>query len=118
MNVVTWLKLLYCTLTFGCNYNSRISELISVLNFSHCDEYAAIGFDCEWVSAGSRGRVALLQLASHRGFCVLIRLCKLSRIPNCSHYTMFLLNRFYFLKDILADESIVKVGVCPNQDAK
>lgn len=48
----------------------------------HCDEYNVLGFDCEWVTVGGARRpVALLQLASHRGLCALIRLCKLQMIP-------------------------------------
>lgn len=49
----------------------------------HCDEYNVLGFDCEWVTAGGARRpVALLQLASHRGLCALIRLSHLQMIPS------------------------------------
>ena len=42
-----------------------------------------LGFDCEWVTRGSSRRpVALLQLATLDGLCVLIRLCRLSQIPD------------------------------------
>lgn len=51
--------------------------------FSHCDEYNVIGFDCEWVSYGKdRHPIALLQLESHRGYCALIRLCHLRKVPR------------------------------------
>lgn len=41
-----------------------------------------LGFDCEWVTVGGNRRpVALLQLATHKGLCALIRLCNLHRIP-------------------------------------
>lgn len=49
----------------------------------HCDEYKVLGFDCEWVSDYSgRYPVALLQLATYREYCVLIRLSKLGHIPS------------------------------------
>lgn len=64
-----------------------------------------MGFDCEWVIVGgSRRPVALLQLASHRGLCALIRLSHLGMIPS-------------ELKGILEDDNIVKVGVAPQGDA-
>lgn len=51
---------------------------------SHCEEYNVLGFDCEWVvdALGVRQDVALLQLASHRGLCVLVRLCEFGKIPS------------------------------------
>lgn len=42
-----------------------------------------LGFDCEWVSEmGGRRKVALLQMASYRGLCVLIRLSELETMPT------------------------------------
>lgn len=65
-----------------------------------------LGFDCEWVSnQGKRRPVALLQLASHRGLCALIRLCMIYRIPQ-------------ELYDLLNDDNIIKVGVSPYEDAR
>lgn len=73
---------------------------------SHCREYNVIGFDCEWVSInGSRRPIALMQLATHRGLCALVRLCYLKRVPVA-------------LKDLLEDFRIIKVGVVPLDDAK
>lgn len=73
---------------------------------SHCREYNVIGFDCEWVTInGSRRPIALMQLATHRGLCALIRLCYLQRVP-------------VELKDLLEDFRIIKVGVVPCNDAK
>lgn len=41
----------------------------------------AVGFDCEWVQVkGLRRPVALLQMATSSGLCVLIRLCNIKRI--------------------------------------
>lgn len=49
----------------------------------HCEEFNVLGFDCEWVIVGGARRpVALLQLASHRGLCALIRLSHLQMVPS------------------------------------
>lgn len=50
--------------------------------FRHCDEYGVVAFDCEWVPTKKRRPVAMLQLATHHGLCLLIRLCSLKRIPK------------------------------------
>ncbi|XP_065094912.1 exonuclease 3'-5' domain-containing protein 2 [Ochlerotatus camptorhynchus] len=72
----------------------------------HCREFRVLGFDCEWVNEqGNRHPVALLQLASHRGLCALIRLYEMKRIPQ-------------ELSDLLNDPAIIKVGVGPLEDAK
>ncbi|XP_037028779.1 uncharacterized protein LOC119069009 [Bradysia coprophila] len=68
----------------------------------HCNEYYVLGFDCEWSSKG--GKVALLQLATHRGLCALIRLCRLRTIPDV-------------LKKLMKDKQILKVGVGAGRDA-
>ncbi|XP_055312171.1 exonuclease 3'-5' domain-containing protein 2-like [Sitodiplosis mosellana] len=83
-----------------CRYSMRQLK-------THCDEYNVLGFDCEWVSHQGIGRspVALLQLSTHRGLCVLIRLWKLRYTPP-------------ELEEILEDSDIVKVGVAPYTDAK
>ncbi|XP_055602303.1 exonuclease 3'-5' domain-containing protein 2 [Uranotaenia lowii] len=73
---------------------------------NHCQEFRVLGFDCEWVNEqGNRHPVALLQLATHRGMCALIRLCDLRRIPP-------------ELGDLLNDPAILKVGVGSVDDAK
>lgn len=89
-----------------------------------------IGFDCEWISMGTRKPVALLQLASHRGLCLLIRLCLIQTIPDelkvCTKYLKkighFSLTYIPLLPNclqrILEDENIIKVGVIPLHDAK
>jgi len=65
-----------------------------------------IGLDCEWVSQdGKSGPVALLQIATFRGLCILVRLCKMSSIPNS-------------LKEILASQIVFKVGVAILDDSK
>ncbi|XP_055303447.1 exonuclease 3'-5' domain-containing protein 2-like [Sitodiplosis mosellana] len=73
---------------------------------SHCDEFPVMGFDCEWENIMyERGRVALLQLQSYRGLCVLIRLRRIGTIPS-------------ELKEILENDKIIKVGVAPDTDAR
>ncbi|XP_041972603.1 exonuclease 3'-5' domain-containing protein 2 [Aricia agestis] len=68
--------------------------------------YHAIGFDCEWVTDnGHRQPVALLQLSTYDGFCLLFRLNKLKLITGS-------------LKELLEDDSLYKVGVTPGNDAK
>lgn len=62
-----------------------------------------LGLDCEWVQ---KQPVALLQLATPSGLCVLVRLFKLgSSLPAT-------------LTSLLADKSILKVGVAVLDDAK
>lgn len=53
---------------------------------------------------GKKRPVALLQIASHKGLCALIRLCKIRQIP-------------LELREFLEDESILKVGIVPNNDS-
>lgn len=86
--------------------NSEDCRKIVGLLREHCKEFHVLGFDCEWVNEqGKRHPVALLQLATHRGLCALIRLCEMKRIPS-------------ELGDLLNDPAIVKVGVGPLEDAK
>ncbi|XP_067644802.1 exonuclease 3'-5' domain-containing protein 2 [Eurosta solidaginis] len=73
---------------------------------NHCQAYKVLGFDCEWVTVGGTRRpVALLQLSSSKGLCALFRLCNLRQIPQG-------------LRDILEDDNVIKVGVCPQDDAQ
>ncbi|KAF4529718.1 hypothetical protein B566_EDAN015347 [Ephemera danica] len=74
-----------------------------------CREHRYVGFDCEWRPQRVRGEqkrpVALLQLASPKGSCVLFRLCKIGFIPE-------------EIKAILRDPHLLKVGVDTMNDAK
>jgi len=64
-----------------------------------------IGLDCEWVSQdGKTGPVAMLQLATYSGLCVLVRLCNIPSIPNS-------------LREVLARQDIIKVGVAVLDDS-
>lgn len=78
---------------------------IYILPLSHCQTFKVLGFDCEWITVGgSRRPVALLQLSSHRGLCALFRLCHMKQIPQD-------------LRELLEDDSVIKVGVAPQEDA-
>ncbi|PSN47595.1 Exonuclease 3'-5' domain-containing protein 2 [Blattella germanica] len=73
---------------------------------SRCSHYRVLGFDCEWVTRnGRRCPIALMQIASSDGFCALIRLSTLTEFPQN-------------LKKLLSDNTIIKVGVAPVDDAK
>uniref|UniRef100_A0A8C8R8R3 Exonuclease 3'-5' domain-containing protein 2 n=1 Tax=Pelusios castaneus TaxID=367368 RepID=A0A8C8R8R3_9SAUR len=65
--------------------------------------WPVLGIDCEWVSVeGKANSVSLLQMASSCGFCILVRLPRL--VSNGKTVPKALL-------DILADSTILKVGV-------
>lgn len=72
-----------------------------------CSTIKAVGFDCEWVFWGKRLPVALIQLAAHDGFCVLVRIFKFQR--DCIPVT---------LRQFLSDKSILKVGVSSKDDGR
>jgi len=61
-----------------------------------------VGLDCEWVQ---KRPVALLQLSSPCGLCVLLRLFKMAAVPPS-------------LQELLADRSVIKVGVAVNDDSR
>lgn len=69
----------------------------------HCNDYPVLGLDCEWYNMYERHPVALLQLATNQGLCVLIRLCEIDYIPST-------------LNDLLSDAKIKKVGVEVKRD--
>lgn len=71
----------------------------------HCSEFPVLGLDCEWNGWSGRPPVALLQLATHRGLCVLIRLCEMDTIP-------------IELYQLLSDANVKKVGVMVERDMK
>lgn len=71
----------------------------------YCRLSNVIGFDCEWVSRYDRGPVALVQLACQNGCCYLFRLNLIG-------------HEAYELKELLENDKIIKVGVCPFNDAK
>ncbi|XP_047717138.1 exonuclease 3'-5' domain-containing protein 2 isoform X2 [Prionailurus viverrinus] len=76
---------------------------------SELEDLPVLGIDCEWVnSEGKASPLSLLQMASSSGFCVLVRLPKLIRGGKTLPKTLL---------DILADGSILKVGVGSSEDA-
>lgn len=84
-------------------------DQIEPLLRSELEDFPVLGIDCEWVNLeGKASPLSLLQMASPSGLCVLIRLPKLI----CGGKTLprTLLN-------ILADGTILKVGVGCSEDA-
>ncbi|XP_027426644.1 exonuclease 3'-5' domain-containing protein 2 isoform X2 [Zalophus californianus] len=76
---------------------------------SELEDFPVLGIDCEWVnSEGKASPLSLLQMASPSGFCVLVRLPKLI----CGGKTLP-----KTLLDILADGTVLKVGVGCSEDA-
>ncbi|KAK3095681.1 hypothetical protein FSP39_017541 [Pinctada imbricata] len=62
-----------------------------------------IGIDCEWVKWSPK--VSLLQIATQSGSCALVRLFCIDFIPDS-------------LKSLMADKSILKVGVASIEDGR
>ncbi|XP_077546846.1 exonuclease 3'-5' domain-containing protein 2-like [Haemaphysalis longicornis] len=88
----------------------KVEELFLKL----CRQSNVLGLDCEWVTAGKcRRNVALLQLAPTADFSVLLRLCKM--FPDGAGDAEELFPES--LKNVLNDDSIVKVGVAVCDDA-
>ncbi|XP_057399806.1 exonuclease 3'-5' domain-containing protein 2 isoform X2 [Balaenoptera acutorostrata] len=84
-------------------------DQIEPLLRSELEDFPVLGIDCEWVnSEGKASPLSLLQMASPSGFCVLVRLPKLI----CGGRTLP-----KTLLDILADGTILKVGVGCSEDA-
>nr|XP_055159994.1 exonuclease 3'-5' domain-containing protein 2 isoform X2 [Nyctereutes procyonoides] len=84
-------------------------DQIEPLLRSELEDFPVLGIDCEWVnSEGRASPLSLLQMASPSGFCVLVRLPKLI----CGGKTLP-----KTLLDILADGTILKVGVGCSEDA-
>lgn len=72
-------------------------------------DFPVLGIDCEWVNLeGKASPLSLLQMASPSGFCALVRLPRLI----CGGKTLP-----RTLLDILADGTILKVGVGCSEDA-
>ena len=66
--------------------------------FKSVETSKIVGLDCEWVSRDKKEAVALIQISSHSGECVLVRLCKVQRIlPE--------------IQEIPENDEILKVGV-------
>ncbi|XP_029806118.1 exonuclease 3'-5' domain-containing protein 2 isoform X2 [Suricata suricatta] len=76
---------------------------------SELEDFPVLGIDCEWVnSEGKASPLSLLQMASSSGFCVLVRLPKLIHGGKTLPKTLL---------DILADGTVLKVGVGCLEDA-
>eukprot|EP00069_Balaena_mysticetus_P012430 bmy_07719T0 len=84
-------------------------DQIEPLLRSELEDFPVLGIDCEWVnSEGKASPLSLLQMASPSGFCVLVRLPRLI----CGGRTLP-----KTLLDVLADGTILKVGVGCSEDA-
>ncbi|XP_054988702.1 exonuclease 3'-5' domain-containing protein 2 [Sorex araneus] len=84
-------------------------EQVEPLLRSELENFPVLGIDCEWVNLEGRiSPLSLLQMASPSGFCVLVRLPKMI----CGGKTLP-----KTLLDILADGTILKVGVGCSEDA-
>ncbi|XP_002719587.3 exonuclease 3'-5' domain-containing protein 2 isoform X1 [Oryctolagus cuniculus] len=84
-------------------------DQIEPLLRSELEDFPVLGIDCEWVNCeGKASPLSLLQMASTSGFCVLIRLPKLTYGGRVLPRTLL---------DILADGTILKVGVGCSEDA-
>uniref|UniRef100_A0A8C0X3C0 Exonuclease 3'-5' domain-containing protein 2 n=1 Tax=Castor canadensis TaxID=51338 RepID=A0A8C0X3C0_CASCN len=84
-------------------------DQIEPLLRSEIEDFPVLGIDCEWVNLEGRASpLSLLQMASPSGLCVLVRLPKLI----CGGRTLP-----RTLLDILADGTILKVGVGSSEDA-
>lgn len=73
------------------------------------EDFPVLGIDCEWVNLeGKASPLSLLQMASPSGFCALVRLPRLIYGGKTLPRTLL---------DILADGTILKVGVGCSEDA-
>uniref|UniRef100_A0A0P6JCY8 Exonuclease 3'-5' domain-containing protein 2 n=1 Tax=Heterocephalus glaber TaxID=10181 RepID=A0A0P6JCY8_HETGA len=84
-------------------------DQIQPLLWSELEDFPVLGIDCEWVNLeGKASPLSLLQMASPSGLCVLVRLPKLIYGGKTLPKTLL---------DILADGTILKVGVGCSEDA-
>ncbi|NXJ92513.1 EXD2 protein, partial [Corythaixoides concolor] len=73
------------------------------------EKWPVLGIDCEWVSVeGKANPVSLLQMASSSGRCILVRLPRLVASGQTIPKTLL---------DIMADSTVLKVGVGCWEDA-
>jgi ribonuclease D len=76
--------------------------------YRKCKLFPVIGMDCEWTATRQKNQkpdVALLQIATKDGWCVLFRTCFMSKVPAS-------------LVKLLADPAVMKVGVGIYSDGK
>ncbi|NXU92023.1 EXD2 protein, partial [Xiphorhynchus elegans] len=73
------------------------------------EKWPVLGIDCEWVSVEGRANpVSLLQMAASSGLCILVRLPRLVASGQTLPKTLL---------DIMADSTVLKVGVGCWEDA-
>ncbi|XKL62466.1 hypothetical protein PGB90_002299 [Kerria lacca] len=69
--------------------------------YQRCKKFPVIGMDCEWTPVHRKKEkpdVALLQIATNDGFCILLRTCFMTELPHA-------------MLELLSDPCILKVGV-------
>lgn len=63
-------------------YTICIASIADIIcNCRHCTEYPVLGFDCKWTPKMGLP-VALLQLSSYKGLCLVFRLTNFQKIPE------------------------------------
>jgi ribonuclease D len=79
---------------------------LNLFIFRDTNEYPVVGLDCQFNQyEGSRNKVGLLQVSSHKGNVALISLGSGQKVPP-------------EITSILADKNIIKSGLEPSEDAQ
>lgn len=89
--------------TFVCATPYDVNQYCNTIR-QHAQSYPVLGLDAEWNTYNTRNKIALVQLCTDKGYCVLFRLSAIG-MPQA-------------LKQILEDRDILKVGVGSTIDAK
>ena len=87
----------------------------AILVFSLCNIFSynqqAVGFDCEWVFWGERLPVALIQIATYDGLCLLVRIYQMSDDIPASLRKFLNDKRYEKLKIEIANFILVYVNI-------
>ena len=63
----------------------KFFHLFMIFPNRDCQKVPILGLDCEWVTLRGKNMarpVALIQIASYRGVCALVRMCQLPEVPE------------------------------------
>ncbi|XP_041369595.1 exonuclease 3'-5' domain-containing protein 2-like [Gigantopelta aegis] len=86
--------------------NSEEWDALYPILQKHTQLVKVVGLDCEWVfSEGHTKPVALVQISTQQGLCLLVRLNRMTSLPAT-------------LRTFLSDRSILKVGVAVKDDGR
>lgn len=74
------------------------------LVYRRCKKFPVIGMDCEWTPVHRKKEkpdVALLQIATNDGFCILLRTCFMTELPHAmlvktNNKLIFIICFFFF----------------------